>query len=659
MGLTEAMIHQIADPEVFARGRDYLRQGAVSGLTRRGDQVTAEVEGSDIEPYRVSVKLSASGIEDTSCTCPYDWGGACKHIVAVLLACLEQATPLQEAVPLETQLAGLDAGQMRSLLLGLAGDDPDLAARIDRRVVALRTLPAPGAPPPPPDAAAIRREVRSALRESGRRGYYDDYGGGAGEVVAEVQAFLTPAEALIEAGHGRNAIVILEAVTEEFLKGWDEIRDYDDDGECSSLLADLGSLWTEAILTADLTAGERKSLAKRLGEWQKEVVDYLDEGGFAAAAIAAEQGWDYPPLLLVLQGEITKQGAWEADAPDCADELAIARLNILERQGRLQEYLYLAEAEGQTELHLTMLVRLRRVREAVEAGRASLATPGQALVLAKALHEHGDPEEALSMAEFGLNLQPLSGVRGGQAAAPEAEEDALEEDEEDYALGEDEEDYDVDQDADEENDEESRVGHRAEASASPRLVDSYAWTSQRAELARWLRDTATALGQPARALPAARTVMEVNPSLADYQALQAVAGEEWPAIRAEILGRLRQSQSFYREPEIDIFLAEGLIDDAIAALERGHLGHVLVERVVDAAMLSRPEWAMKACYHQADRIIEPGSAQYYYAAAEWLRKARKAAVAAGREDVWRAHMSGIMTKHGRKYKLMGLLKPLV
>jgi uncharacterized Zn finger protein len=298
MALTEAMIHQIADPEVFARGRDYLRQGAVSGLTRRGDRVTAEVEGSDIEPYRVSVKLSANGIGDTSCTCPYDWRGACKHIVAVLLACLERPSPMPEAVPLETQLVGLEAGQLRALLLGLAKDDPDLAARIDRRVLALRALPTPVAPPPPPDAAAIRREVRSVLRESGRRGYYDDYGG-AGEVVAEVQQFLTPAEAWIEAGHGRHAIAILE---------------------------------------------------------------------------------------------------------------------------------------GQTELHLTMLVRLRRVREAVDVGRASLAAPGQALVLAKELHEHGDQEEALSIAEFGLNLPPLRGVRGGQAAAPEGVEVELEEDEEDYDV---------------------------------------------------------------------------------------------------------------------------------------------------------------------------------------------------------------------------------
>jgi hypothetical protein len=185
-------------------------------------------------------------------------------------------------------------------------------------------------------------------------------------VLAEVQEFLPPAEELIEARQGRDALAVLEAVTEEFLKGWEEIQDYDEEGECGTLFADLGLLWAEAILTADLAAGERKSWAKRLREWQAEVDDYLDGSGFAAAALAAEQGWDDPLLVRVLQGELTPKGAWEGDAPRGADELAGARLNILEREGRLQEYLYLAQAEGQTEREPSAaVVRLSATRRSV------------------------------------------------------------------------------------------------------------------------------------------------------------------------------------------------------------------------------------------------------------------------------------------------------
>ncbi|MGI8971894.1 MAG: hypothetical protein ACR2HB_14495, partial [Dehalococcoidia bacterium] len=399
---------------------------------------------------------------------------------------------------LETQLAGLDADQLRSLLLGLVGEDPGLAARLDQRVLAIQSppVPVPPAAVSAPDVGAIRREVRSALRESAPRGRYDDdYYGVAGAVAAAVQEFLTPAEELIEAGQGREALAVLEVVTEEFLKGWEGIQEYDEEGECGSLFADLGALWAEAILTVDLAAGERKSWAKRLREWQAEVEGYLDEAGFTAAALAAEQGWDYPPLVRVLQGEITAKGAWEGDAPKGADELAIARLNILEQQGRLQEYLSLAEAEGQVERHLTMLVRLGRVPEAVAAGRASLTAPDQVLVVAQALFEHGDPEEALSIAQLGLTLEPLSGVRGGETAAPELADDEIEADEE----------YEAEPRA--RDAAERRGGRRAGASISPWQVSSYAGPSHKADLARWLRDTATALGQPGRALPAARMVL--------------------------------------------------------------------------------------------------------------------------------------------------------
>jgi hypothetical protein len=60
---------------------------------------------------------------------------------------------------LETQLAGLDADQLRTLLIGLVGDNPDLAAPLQQRLLALRSVPAPAAPLPAADTAAIRRAV--------------------------------------------------------------------------------------------------------------------------------------------------------------------------------------------------------------------------------------------------------------------------------------------------------------------------------------------------------------------------------------------------------------------------------------------------------------------------------------------------------------------
>jgi hypothetical protein len=83
-------------------------------------------------------------------------------------------------------------------------------------------------------------------------------------VVGEVGQLAEQARPFIEAGDGRSALAILEAVTEEYVARWADLDD--SDGEASGLFEELGPLWTEAILSADLTPAERRAWAKRLGD---------------------------------------------------------------------------------------------------------------------------------------------------------------------------------------------------------------------------------------------------------------------------------------------------------------------------------------------------------------------------------------------------------
>lgn len=634
--LTEAMIHDLADPEVFARGRGYLQQGAVTSLARSEDRISAQVQGSAVEPYRVQVKIGPSGIEEALCTCPYVGEGACKHLVAALLVCLEHPEAVEESSSLEARLSRWSAEELQAMLLELAGEDEKIEQRIERRSLARETKARPPDPSAPPlDPAPYRRQARAAIRAVRRGGYGEPMG--ASDVSEGLFDVLEPVESLVAAGDGRNALILLEAVTDEFVGSLDHL--YDREGDCGYLIERLDGWWAEALLSANLSPDEGQAFARKLREWHQEIAskEYYDQG-LQMAAAAAEQGWDYSPLVRVLQGEITQQGAWEGEAPHYADELAVARLNVLERQGRFQEYLYLAEAESQTERFLAMLVRVGRVAEAVEEGRRCFTQPQELLGLAKALHAHGDHEQALQMAEHGLDLKPPSGVRGGRVGVAEP------------ALLEDE--------IDEAEDEEAEDEEEPAAHATVFVEENYAWTHHRAELARWLRDTAVSLGQPQRALPAARIAMEERPSLDDYQALQAVAGQQWPELRAAVLERLRTPNYSTQSAAVEIFLHERLPDEAIAVLESGHPGHEIVGRVVAAVRNERPEWAMNACFHQAERIIEPARAQYYDAAAEWLAKAREVAVIGGLLGQWERRMDDIMTRHQRKYKLMPLLEAL-
>ena len=94
--ITEEDIRTICTAESYKRGRSYFHNEAIVEPTRQGDQLTAYCHGSEYTPYRVTATLSDRGIGDVSCTCPYDWGGICKHIVALLLTWVHQADHFRE-----------------------------------------------------------------------------------------------------------------------------------------------------------------------------------------------------------------------------------------------------------------------------------------------------------------------------------------------------------------------------------------------------------------------------------------------------------------------------------------------------------------------------------------------------------------------------------
>lgn len=134
LGLTEGMIQALdLAPGIYERGRGYFQQGMVLSVTQRGDTLLAEVEGSDDEPYTVSVRLRDGEIVATDCSCPYteEWGGVCKHVVAALLTALHRAQRIEQRPPVEQLIAGLDADQLRRLVGQLAAQVPSLAETIE------------------------------------------------------------------------------------------------------------------------------------------------------------------------------------------------------------------------------------------------------------------------------------------------------------------------------------------------------------------------------------------------------------------------------------------------------------------------------------------------------------------------------------------------
>lgn len=132
--LTEAQIREHTTEKVFERGVRYAETDAVRLLVRRGDTLAAEVSGSEWTPYQVRVTLHESGVAGARCSCPYEWGGWCKHIVAMLLVALEDPAAVEERPPLAATLTALDREALIALLVALTENRPELLGEIEGRI---------------------------------------------------------------------------------------------------------------------------------------------------------------------------------------------------------------------------------------------------------------------------------------------------------------------------------------------------------------------------------------------------------------------------------------------------------------------------------------------------------------------------------------------
>jgi uncharacterized Zn finger protein len=504
---------------------------------------------------------------------------------------LEHLEEPARPTPLRELLDGLDRAQLRDLVLHLAEVHPDLVKEVVNQAALLRapaaSEPEAAAEGPAPhlstaELRSVRRQVSATLRSLGHMRPSEAYWH-VGSVVGGVREVLEQAKELVARGDGNNAIGVLEAITDEYMEGWLNLDD--SDGYASDFFAELGSVWVDAALTADLSLEQRQQWAAKLTTWVERVADYGIDDVLDAAQAAFLHGWDYPPLQRILEGAETPLGSWEEPPPWYAKELTAARLKALDRQGRHQAYLHLARAAGQMEAYVTMLARVGRTDEAAEIGLRQLVTAEEALALAQALLERGDLEAAIRVAEHGLTLDEYKG-----------------------------------------------------------------------RLATWLCDLAWNAGRGQLALRAALVGFHAAPSLDAYLRAREISAARWPEVQPTLLAFLRQARS-YSSAQVDVFMHEGLLDDAISAVDKGG-GYGDIERVMDAVLEYNPEWVIQAALKQAARIIEPGQAKYYHHAVDWLARARDAYEAAGREAEWKDYLRDLRDRHGRKHKLMGMIARL-
>ncbi len=433
------------------------------------------------------------------------------------------------------------------------------------------------------DPVPFERQVKKILRNTVREW---EYGRDDDDISVEVNALVAKALAFVEEGDTTNALVVLQGITEGCAENWHEIEDF-----CGLTPEDVGldldSAWTGVILSADLTTDEILAWQENLESWQDQL------GSFAMALEALRQGWDYPPLVRVLQGNITELGAWSGDAPHWADEFSQIRLKILARQQRYEEYLNLADAEGQTRQYLTMLAQLGRFEEAMKTAKTQMTDLVQAKALAETLRSQNQLPQALDIALQGLRLD-------GDG------------------------------------------------------THSY----NGFEFATWTGDLAEGMDNASAALEARIYAFKARPSYRVYQKIEALAAENWPWVREALLKYLHTANRWGIESaQVDIFLHEGLVEDAMAvASDLGSYQNSLVLKVMDAVMVSHSQWVIDNARRRAESIMDEGKAKYYDNAVEWLKRVKAAYAAGGNGADWSVYYRQLVEQHGRKRKLMGLMQ---
>lgn len=611
--LTAAVIRSLAPPQSFQRGQELCQSGALSSLTRQETVIRGLCEGTSSPFYQVSAELDGGGVRTASCNCPYELGGYCKHIVALLLAYAHDPQQFIVRQDLRETLATLNQAQLLALLTRLLQERTELRDWIE----AALTTPsisgqskAPVAKHKKVNVDVYRRRVRGIMHSLDHMRASEAYWH-VGGLTDELRGVGQTALEFLNAGDGETALQILLTLIEESQDGFEYVDD--SNGELGDFFDEIGETLAEVILSLDLNEAERESLLIDLDEFHSHLSDYGVEG-LSVAIAAARDGWNETP-----QQEQTGYSQDDDDDEDEDDEyeddededdeweeedeevprtphygwsptspsqaLTRIKLRVLERQGRTEEYLKLSLTTGSHLQYAQKLVALNRVADAATHALKNLMLAEDALKLAEQLREANHLDEALRLGEKGLKL-------GGYKAA----------------------------------------------------------------LGSWLAPIEEAQGRTKQAIEAWRATFREAPSLEIWQTLQRLSGKGWNRVKPELLTVLKQGWN--KQPLAEILLHEQEWDAALQVADQETYDYRLIALVADALIPHRPEWVIRASIKQFDGLVAKTQSKYYVHAAEWLRRVKAAYTQLKQPDKWQKYLEQLKEQYRRRPALMSYLKAL-
>lgn len=353
-------------------GREYLEEGRLKQMRRKGDRLEASVEGSRDRLYKVWLRLGGERIADGKCSCPVGEGGDCKHAAALALAWVEEPEAFLEADRAEKELEKLSKPELVGLIRRMLEQCPELSVLLETRAPAL-------------DTAKLRARAERAANSLQR---YKPELGLMETLIEEGQTFM-------EARDYPRAAQYWVTLLQAWLPYAEQFNQYDENGETLGFLQ-------EAVEAAGEVFSEVQdsSLRAELVEvlWRAYLAD-LEIGGVDLAYAVPEQiaAWATPEeRARVMEWARAQMARTQGFVRQELGGLILKLSDKLDNEG----YLELCRQSGRSEDLVSRLLELGRVEEArTEAEQASVGKPGLRDHFLQLFIEHGFGSQARAMAE--------------------------------------------------------------------------------------------------------------------------------------------------------------------------------------------------------------------------------------------------------------------
>jgi uncharacterized Zn finger protein len=400
--LTEADVQRYVPAPSFDRGRSYYHSGRVFDTVCRGDRLEARCEGSQPEPYRVTVTLGPGGIAGSDCSCPV--GGGCKHVAALLLAWVHAPGEFLECEPVDVVLERKSKPELIALVQEMLKRAPELERLLDL------LAPAPGTSAPagagggeggrrrtPVDPETYRRQIRYAMRDA------DDWRA-VFSIAQEIASVVDIGDGFAAQGDWENAQIVYQAVLDEALPDYEMTHDEGDiAGEIDRAVEGLGDCL--AARADDPLA--RRGLLRALFDVVKWNIESGGLGigdaafGFVLEHATAEDRQAIREWITAGLAAPSSDNEWTRKSR--SDTWGRLLLSLDERDDDVEGFLRRAEAQGLYRPLFDKLVQLGRLDQAVRVANEHLATSAwERLQAADTLEAAGRPDDALALVKAGL-----------------------------------------------------------------------------------------------------------------------------------------------------------------------------------------------------------------------------------------------------------------